>query len=202
MGRRVNPLPSNLSASMLAKILGCIEADTWEEPDMERVQGLVGISHTRYLRAALGLAIVPDRPRRGDVVVGTAPDGTVIGRYADTSTAGSTIWKWRRFPAGTSADDVHAAVPPRKLTAHAVNLHGARPHAELEPRPLPQRFTVAELSGALEQAEAHVTRLRTLLALAQEAEAAEAAAAVAKTAADEKRRALREAARGAGDTTS
>lgn len=109
MGRLINPRAENLTPQRISNLIQCISADGWDEPDMAAALDAEGIAHTRYLRSALDLPSVVDRPRTGDLVVAAAPDGQVIGRVFASKTGGASghrLWLWRRFPSGTTEDEV------------------------------------------------------------------------------------------------
>lgn len=212
MGKLINPRAEHLTPQRLAALILCIPDDTWDEPDMALALDLEKIAHTRYLRSALDLPPVVEKPHTGDLVVASAPDGQVIGRvYASKvgSRGGYRLWLWRRFPSGTSEADVELSSKEAQIAklASGVILRVAGERTATSPT-RPVRVSAPELISAtalreqraslLTQTEAAVRKLDAQIEAALALEAAETAQVEAEAAARRAREHALALARGVG----
>jgi hypothetical protein len=152
--------PGELAPGALSAILAGISDAEWDVPDIQPAIKHAGIADARYLRQLLGLPAFQGRRAVGDLIVATA-HGYVIARLYTLFGSGAAF-VWRRFPLGTTEDEVRAVLPARKPrplplpTAASVRAEATALRARLD--------AVEAAASALEAVEAAQEHARAQLA--------------------------------------
>ena len=156
-----DPVKPQLSPAQLAEIVAGIPDDEWDVPDLQPAIKHAGIDTTRALRGLLKLPAAPRYPTTGMVLTGTVSTGEVVVRRYGSGTSGGS-WLWRRFPAGTTEEQVTTAATL-----------GRRPGAR-------EDITEPELLSRRARLQAQIDVIDRALAVLQEVKTAESALAAAR----------------------
>lgn len=152
--------PAELTPGALSAILAGIPDAEWDVPDIQPAIKHAGIADTRYLRQLLGLPVMSSRKSVGDLVIATV-HGCIVARHYGLTRSGAALF-WRRFPLGTTEDEVRASLPQRKArpialpTAASVRAEATALRARLD--------AVEAAASALEAVEAAQEHARAQLA--------------------------------------
>ena len=104
----------HIAPQHLREIVEAVPADSWDEPDLQPAIKHAGISSFRYLRELLGLRPGSRGALVGMFLVDPCPTGELIARAYLVPRGKPAAWLWRRFPAGTTEEQIAATVPGRK----------------------------------------------------------------------------------------
>jgi hypothetical protein len=156
--------PTTTHAPSASDLLACIPADRWGHIDAERAAQLMGTLRqhpSRRMRQILRLPsdVIEQRLAPGAVLVGTAPDGSVVARMHHRPQHEGPRWMWRRFPRGTTPEQVmetarlqmSGTVGPTPVLVtgrpdgRAAEAPAPAPEPAPEPAPKPRRETLTTM---------------------------------------------------------